>query len=413
MNIMNEIRLLSVNNYHYVRGGAERIFIEQNRALRDAGYSVAEFCMSHPLNDNSHWESLFISNLEYNESDLFLTKIDKATRVIWNRESRKNISSLIRQFSPTVVHIHNVYHHISFSILPVLKRHRLPVIMTLHDLKLLCPAYSSFRNGAVCHKCSTGSYHNAIRYACVKNSRLGSLVAAADNFLARKIGLVDRYVDVFVVPSKFYQNLFSRFGVPIHKLIYIPNFAADINNFPNAYLRDRFLYFGRLSYEKGVHVLLNAAHISGVKLSLAGSGPEESSLKDFAAKLGVDCEFLGHLDGAQLTKVISNCRAVVVPSISYENAPLAVLEAMKCGRAVVASRIGGISELVEEGVTGFLFNPGDHQALAQHLRTLTSLTDDQWRAMEAASASSASSYSLDSYLNRITDLYKSFSDSKE
>ncbi|MGA1576997.1 MAG: glycosyltransferase [Steroidobacteraceae bacterium] len=402
---MNPIRLLSINNYHYVRGGAEKVFLEQNKELRHAGMQVAEFCMKHDLNQPSPWDRFFVSNLEFDYNDRALTKLLKAGRVLWNRESKKQLNGLIRAFSPTIVHVHNIYHHISFSILPVLKDHGLPVVITLHDLKLLCPSYTMYRDGQVCQKCAGGSYWNAVRYACVKNSRLGSLVAAADNFLARTLGVVDRNVDAYIVPSQFYRQLFIEHGIPSRKLFYIPNFTQRNDLATASTVSDRFLYFGRLSREKGVHLLIHAASSAGVKLSIAGSGAEEPKLRQLSRNLNVDCDFLGHVTGIELQEAISKCRAVIVPSIWYENAPLSALEAMKSGKIIVASRIGGISELIKEGQTGFLFEPNDVQALTQALTRINGMSEDEIAMMEDNCRSSAQKYTVDAYIQNVKVLY--------
>lgn len=407
VNIMSKPRILSVNNYHYIRGGAERIFLEQNIALRTAGYELAEFCMAHPQNLPSEWQTFFTSNLEYNPSDSPRTMLRKAAQVVWNRESAKRISRLISTFSPSIAHLHNVYHHISFSILPVLKEHGVPVVMTLHDLKLLCPAYSMFRGGHVCQECSTGSYFNAVRFKCVKGSRLGSLVAAADNFFARTVGIVDRYVNTFVVPSLFYRQLLADSGIPPSKLVYIPNFTTDAIGVVQPSFGDRYLFFGRLSPEKGIDVLLRGASLSGAKLSIAGVGPQQDELKSRASQLGVDCEFLGHLDEARLAQEIQRCRAVVVPSIWYENAPLTVLEALKYGKMVVGSRIGGIVELVDEGKTGFLFDPHNERALADHLTLLRNMEIRELTLAAAKCIESVAAFRIENYILRTTNLYKS------
>lgn len=402
---MKHLRVLSVNNYNYVRGGAERVFIEQNAALRSIGFEVAEFCMQHPSNINSEWNSYFISNLEYQASDRPLDKLEKGARVIWNQESVRKLSKLIEDFSPTVAHLHNVYHHISWSILPVLKRHRIPVLMTLHDLKLLCPAHSMYRSGAVCSKCASGAFLNAVRHSCVKQSRAGSLIAAIDNILARTVGIVDRHVDVFIVPSRFYQKLFSDFGFPKDKLAYIPNFSQSVHHAIQEESGDRYLYFGRLSHEKGVQVLIRAASRLRAKVTIAGTGPAYADLRSLADKLMVDCAFVGHLNKESLALEIQRCRAVVLPSISYENAPLTILEAMRYGKVVVGTRSGGITELIVDGKTGFLFDPNDELALCLHLETLTKMSNLKLAAMGSACVEAASRYGVDTYIKSILDLY--------
>lgn len=381
------------------------MFIEQNAALRDIGCQVAEFCMRHPLNMESQWDAYFISNLEYQVSDRALDKMKKGARVLWNRESGKRISTLIKDFSPTIAHIHNIYHHISWSILPILKRHRVPVLMTLHDLKLLCPAHSMYRSGAVCSKCASGAYLNAVRYGCVKRSRPGSLVAAMDNVLARTIGLVHRYVDIFIVPSRFYLQLFSDYGFEPHKLVYIPNFTTGVSNNSELTIGDRYLYFGRLGFEKGVQVLIKAASRAQAKLTIAGTGPSYDDLHSLAESLEVDCQFLGHLDQASLSREIQRCRAVIVPSISYENAPLTILEAMKNGKIVVGTRSGGITELIDEGVNGYLFDPHDEHGLYLHLVNLNTMRNHDLVLMGYAAIESVSRYSVDKYISSICNVY--------
>lgn len=399
--------LLSINNYYYPRGGAEVVFLEQNRMLEASGWNVVPFAMQHPRNLPSPWSGYFVDELEFGGDYSMLGKLRRAAKVVYSREARTKLSRLLDVAQPGVAHLHNIYHHISPSILGLLSQRQIPTIMTLHDLKLVCPAYKMLAPDGICERCRGGKLGNVVRHRCVKGSlALSSLVYVE----ARLHALMNTYqanVDQFVVPSRFFRDKLTAWGVPAEKLRYLPNFV-DVERYqPAARAGDHFLYFGRLGPEKGVATLIRAAQRAGVPLKIAGTGPEEHTCRQLVRAGGGDVQFLGYLTGPALHDAVRAARAVVLPSEWYENAPMSLLESYALGVPVIGADIGGIPELIRVEQTGACFTSGDDGELAGALQRFASLSDAQITAMgRSARALVQREFSAELYRTRLLGLYR-------
>lgn len=399
-------RLLSVNNYHYRRGGAEVVFLEQNRLFEAIGWEVVPFAMKHPSNLPSEHAASFVEEIEFGHSYGPLRTLRNAASILYSWEARAKLSRVLAASRPDVAHLHNIYHHLSPSILPLLKRAGVPVVMTLHDLKLACPAYAMLNRGAVCERCRHGRIHNVALHRCIKGSLPLSGLVLVETALHRLLGLYSRNVDRFVVPSRFYIDKLVEWGWPRDRFVHVPNFVDPAAFRPASEPGKGFLYLGRLSPEKGLETLVRAAALSGRAVSLVGTGPMEPRLRALAGETGADIRFLGFRTGAELHALIRACRALVLPSQWYENAPISVLEAYALGRPVIGSRIGGLPELIREGETGASVPSGDAEALARELDRFAAMPEAEILAMgRAARAFVEAEFSSARYRARLLDLY--------
>lgn len=398
--------LLSVNSYHYPRGGAEVVFLRHNDLFAGRGWTVVPFCMRHPNNRPTPWDEHFVEEIELGQEYSLGQKLRKGLKSVYSLEARARVKALIARVSPAVCHAHNVYHHISPSVLAAVRRQGVPLVMTLHDLKLACPAYSMLSGGTVCERCRGGAlYHVALR-RCVKGSLAMSLLVMAESYLHRVLNSYVGNVDRFIVPSRFYLQKLAEWGFAGEQFTYIPNFVDASRTRPAPRPGRRFVYFGRLSPEKGVETLVRAAAAAGVGIDLIGTGPDVDRLRSLAAALEADARFLGFMSGSALEEAIGAARAVVVPSEWYENAPLSVLEAYALAKPVVASRLGGLPELVEHGETGWLFEAGSADELAAVLRGLSDAGDAEIRtAGERARDRVTAEFSPGRYLDEVRELY--------
>lgn len=401
-----ENRLLSINNYHYPRGGAEVLFLEQNRLFSGIGWDVVPFAMRHPDNLPSAYETYFPDEIEHGHKYGLARKLLSAQRVIYSAQARRNLARLLDAGRPSIAHAHNVYHHLSPSVLPLLKERGIPTVMTVHDLKLSCPAYTMMRDGNPCDDCRGGHLYNVLRHRCIKGSLALSGLVMVESYVHRWFELYAANVDRFVVPSRFVLETLVAWGWPRDRFVYVPNFV-DVDRFqPNEPIGTRFVYCGRLERLKGVETLVRAAALARVPLTLAGRGPDEARLRALADELGGDVRFLGHVTKTVLAEVLEGARAVVCPSECNENAPLAVLEAYAAGRPVIGARIAGIPELVREGETGSLVPSGDHEELAAELARFQALPDIRLAAMGAAGrAWVEADFTAPVYRDRLVDLY--------
>lgn len=377
------MKLLSLNSYHYRRGGSDAVYFSTSEMFEKAGWDVACMSMHHPKNVDSPWSKYFAAEIEYGFEYSLPRKVLLASRAIYNLEAQDRLEELLKVFKPDVAHAHCLYHHLSPSVLRTLRKHGVPVVLTAHELKTVCPAYTMRNQNGVCEECKSGSYLPLLRNRCIKGSLAASAVVFLEASLQRRMDTYRECVDVVVCPSQFYQAKLAEWGWPEHKLRYVPNFFDTGRSLEAAPPGGRFLFFGRLSPEKGLATLVRAARASGVPLDLLGDGPQRAELEALAA--GADnIRFLGYRSGDALWDALRGCRAVVLPSEWYENAPMSVLEAYSFGKPVIGARIGGIPELVVEGKTGWLFPSGDAAALAQLLGRVDALPAAEWPAMASA-----------------------------
>jgi len=282
--------------------------------------------------------------------------------------------------------------------------------MTVHDLKLACPAYTMMLGGKPCERCRGGKLYNVAVNRCIKGSLALSSLVMVESYVHRLLRAYEGNIDRFIVPSRFMLEKLVQWGWARERFVHIPNFV-DIERFkPGSAAGQRFVYCGRLDQLKGVETLVRAACLARQPLTLVGSGPLEARLRALGEKLGGDLIFTGHLTKDSLVAVIQSARAVIVPSECHENAPLALLEAYAAGRPVIGSRIAGIPELVREEETGTLYPTGDVGALADALVRFAELPDARVQAMGAAARAWVErDFNASVYLERQLDLYGTLS----
>jgi glycosyltransferase involved in cell wall biosynthesis len=350
------MRVLLINKFHYPKGGAERAYFDTARILAEKGESVAFFSMAHPENLDTEWARYFVSNVDYLDEHQGLgSKIQAAARILWNFEAARNLDRLIDEFRPDVAHLHNTYHQLSPSLLWTLRRRGVPIVMTLHDYKLVSPNYSLSVRGRIWEHASGW---RCIIDRCVKDSYAKSAVCAVEQWFHRALGSF-RNVAAFIAPSRFLIDKMHALGFP-YPIEHVPQPLLPFPPEPQVYGGGEYLLFlGRLSTEKGVELLLDAmAQCPNEHLVIAGTGPAEAMLREKQQTLNLsNVSFLGHQTGAAWEEAIARAQAIIIPSIWYENMPYVMLEALSRGKPVIASRLGGMPERVFDGRNGFLFDP--------------------------------------------------------
>ena len=377
--------------------------------FEEIGWDVIPFSMHHHDNESTPWESHFINEIEFGNKYSFFEKITLASKVIYSIEARKKIQNLINVVQPSVCHAHNIYHHISPSVLSVLNEREIPVFITLHDLKLACPAYTMLAHDGVCERCKCGHISNVIKHKCIKQSRVLSTVVYFEALLHKLLDSYMRNSVKLIAPSKFYINKFADWGFNHSKFIHIPNFVNIDSKIANNNVGSSFLYFGRLSPEKGLKTMLEAASLANVPIWIVGKGVMEQELKDLAEKLGVDSQFFGYLSGESLYEKIRQARSIVLPSEWYENAPLSILESYALAVPVIGAEIGGIPELIKEKETGLIFNSGSSESLAKAMISMSELSNSQVREMGHKGREWVlSDFTAELYRERLLDLYTEF-----
>jgi glycosyltransferase involved in cell wall biosynthesis len=367
------MRILHVNKFLYRRGGAEGYLIDLAALQRAHGDEVEFFGMAHPDNDApQRYAAHFPPHVELEPPPSGLVRrAGAAGRMVWSPASRRGLTRVLDDFRPDVIHLHNIYHQLSPSVLRAARDARVPCVMTLHDYKLACPSYQLLAGGAICDACVTGGPWQATRRRCKDGSLAASAMLSAESWWHRVSGAYGP-VSAFISPSEFLAGVMRRARVYPERLHVLRHFA-DVDAVP---VKDApgggVGYAGRLAPEKGVDTLIDAVgRLDGVVLDIAGDGPERAALERRAAAVAPGrVRFHGRLPSVALHALLRRCAVAAVPSRWYENQPLAVLEAYACGLPVVATDLGGLPELVRPGEDGEIVPASDPAALGTALAGL-------------------------------------------
>ena len=341
------MKILEINKFNYAKGGADRHFLDLVRLLRENGNEVAVFSMDHPQNENSVWKKYFVSTVGYTGEFSIGQKIKGVARLFYSFEAKRKINELLDDFRPDIVHIHNIYHQISPSILPPIKKRNIPIIMTVHDYKLICPDYLL--------KGERYGFWKFVKNKCFKNSYIKSFLVALESKLHKFLDIYDKNIDLYIVPSKFVRNKLISHGIKENKIFLLPHFIANrtnttVSNAVNA-KKKYALYSGRISKEKGVDTLIKIfEYIDGLKLYLAGEIEN-----DFKIKESKKVKYLGYInDKDSLAELIQNANMIVSGSRLPETFGLVALEAASFGKPFIGFNTGAYGEIIENGKNGFL-----------------------------------------------------------
>lgn len=270
---------------------------------------------------------------------------------IWSRESVREVSTLIKDVDPTVVHVHSLFPVLSPAVIRECSKRGLPVVMTLHNFRLACLPATFLRDGRICEDCLGHVPWRGVVHRCYRQSRAASAAVCASLGVHRTTGTFES-VSLFLAVSEFIRRKHIECGLDANRILVKPNFVAPSTRREGP--GSSFAVIGRLSYEKGVDTVLRAG--SSVPLTVIGDGPDRSALSRNAAS---SVTFVGTMEPGEVVNALASVRAVLVPSRCYEGQPRVILEAFSAGVPVVASRIGGLPELIEHGVNGLLVEPGD------------------------------------------------------
>jgi glycosyltransferase involved in cell wall biosynthesis len=400
-------RVLMVNKFHYPRGGAEHYMFRLAGLLEQRGTEVDYFAMRDARNLPCPTDRYFVSEVSFEQPPQGLSgRIGMAARMVYSREARSKMGRLLADRTPDLAHVHNIYHQLSPSLLAPLRRRGVPVVMTVHDFKLVCPVYSLLSHGEICERCVGNGFGPAVRHRCNRGSLSGSLLVAGETWAHRRLGLYRDGVDVFITPSAFARDRLITGGYPAERIVVVPNCVVADDYHPLHRAGDHALYVGRLSREKGVEVLVRAAAASGARVKMVGDGPLRPTLQRMIAESGADVELLGFRSGEELSAAVQAASVVVMPSICHDNCPLAVIEAMAWGKPVIGSRVGGIPELVRDGEEGLLVPHGDTAALGAAMLRLQEDPELGERMGRAGRARVEAHYDADPHYRAVAAAYR-------
>ena len=395
------MKVLLINKYFYLRGGAETVFFKTISLLKSKGHEVIPVSTKNKKNFSGE-NPYFIDYPEFREIPL-KHKIQNIKSFFFNKEASKKIEEAILKEKPDIAHIHLMFSSFSVSILPILKKYNIPVVITAHDYRLVCPA-SALLNGKVqiCTKCQNGRYYNCFINKCGKSGYLESFLFMAEMYFRKIFYPVNHYIDAFIFVSQasfqLYAKLNPEFKKYNHQVIYNP---IEIKAAYNPHRGNYILYFGRLSEEKGIKTLIQTAkRLPDIQIKIAGNGG--LVLNDIPHNV----ELLGFKSGKDLKKTISESSFIIVPSEWYETFGLSAAEAMALSKPVIASNIGGLPEIVENGITGYLFNYRNTESLYQTIQTAINIDDCTYYQMCNNAYNFIRKFSEEKYINNIIELYQ-------
>lgn len=365
------MKILIVHNRYQQRGGEDSVVDDEIAILRAGGHDVATVLVTNDA----------IAS--------FADKARAALAVADGSPARDLVPGAVRRFRPDVVHVHNFFPLLSPAVHGRVRSLGPATVQTLHNFRVTCASGDLLRAGAPCELCVGRSPLPAVVHRCYRGSLTGSAALARMIAVHRRRGTWQRDVDRFIVLSDFARDIFVRAGIPAERIAVKPNTVHDPAPAADE-PRSGVLYVGRLSEEKGAQVLAAAARLSDAAITVVGDGPLAAALRSSAPGTLV---LAGALPRAAARAMMARAAALVVPSICYENFPITVAEAFAAGTPVIASRLGALAEIVEDGRTGWLVDPGDPAALAAAIDR--AIADPQESARRGAAA-------RDVYLRRYT-----------
>lgn len=407
------MKVLLIDVYNFNKGGAETVCFNTGRLLEEHGHKVVYFTLKWKDNRPSPQSRYFPESKETRRSPL--RQVKNLVNYFYHFEAARKIEQLIQDEKPDLAHIHLMWGQITPSIFPVLKKYRIPILFTVHDYRIVCPAYT-FRdgNGRICEACQGRHFYKCFTHTCCKGSRLMSAVMAAEQYFRNAFFSPAKYINGFIYVSNFARNIQEKYmpSLKSKPSFTLYNFSTSIVSEPKTMPTDKYyLFFGRLSYEKGVMTLLKAfKDLPRCRLKVVGTGPKEEELKAFARDNEMqNVTFLGYKTGKELTSLVSNAYFVIVPSEWYENNPMTIIEAYSVGTPVIGARIGGIPEIVVDGQTGFQFKSGSVVDLRNTILKADALYVNTYTEFSQGTINFANeNLSKDSYWKKLIAFYDRF-----
>jgi len=345
------VNILIIHNSYQQPGGEDVVVAQETRLLERHGHRVNIYKRS---NDE-------LDELSFGQ------RLNLIGRIVSASDSKLAVRGLLRDLKPDIVHVHNIFAMVSPSVYEGCQEENVPVVQTLHNYRLLCPAATLYRNNGPCEECVTHSLLRSVRHGCYRESRMMSGAIALMLKTHRLRQTWTRQIHAYIAISNFVKDKFIQAGFPASKIFVKPNFV-DPDPSERSCSGDYALFLGRLSPEKGLSTLLAAWERlpSPVPLVIAGDGPMRQRLETEVARKGLHwVHFAGQLRHAEKYDAIKKAAFLVVPSVWYEPFGLVVAEAFACGTPVLGAFVGSIEEMLDDQVTGLHFAPGDPDALAK------------------------------------------------
>lgn len=360
------MRILNVSQHYHIRGGSDRYFLELEQLLLSKGHKIVPFATASSQNWATEYNTHFPDPVDVQQP-----AVGDALRFLYSRVARRNLRELVAKEAPALAHLHVYYGQLTSSILGPLRDAGVPVVQTVHDYKLICPVRSLHNGKGVCEACQGTHFWRALPRRCNRASIGRTTLSVAESYVSRWLGSMN-HIDHFIAVSEFVRRKMIEHGVAESKITTVHNFVDSRGTKPSTGTGEYFLYFGRLERVKGVFTLLKAAAgIRDVPFVIAGNGGARAAMERIIASRRMrHVKLVGFQDNDALKQLIRGAICTVAPSEWYETFGLALVESLLLGRPVVASRIGGMPEVVSHQENGFLVEPGNAEDLRGRLAWL-------------------------------------------
>lgn len=402
------MKIIQANKFYYQRGGAESYMLALCDWLTRQGHEVIPFATQHPENFPTPFDRYFPSQFP----QLFkgglggvAQRAHTFARMLYSLEARRKLATLIVEQKPDLCHLHNIYTQISPSILHTLSDRKIPVVMTVHDHHLISPQYNISAPGCGEDYRDVGLIRGTFsRFH--KHSRMASFAQVAAYKFHRLIRVYEKHVDLFMTPSTYMKRQLIAGGFPADKIRVNP-YGIEADSIEPSYQHEGyFLFVGRLSEEKGIETIVHIAKLlPDISFKIVGRGPH----MEYLHRLAIDVpnvEFTGFRSGDELKALYRGACAVLLPSRVHEVFPLVLLEAMATGKPVIASHVGGVGEIVEDGVNGFLLHPTDLHSWTEAVMRLFYDSDLQFIQSRSARSTVEHKFSSKNHFQRLMQIYQ-------
>ncbi len=398
------MKILIVNKFLHPNGGSETYIFEIGKQLQKMGHEVQYFGMEHEGRVVGNHAESYTSNMDFHTGKL--AKLLYPFKIIYSREARQKIRVVLDDFKPDVVHLNNFTYQITPSILYEIRKfekknnHKVKIVATVHDPQLVCPNHMLIHGttGKPCELCLSGQFRHCAKGKCIHGSTVKSILGMVESRLYRSLHAY-RMIDTVICPSYFIESKLKANPDINGRTKMLRNFISISE--PTGQKADKpyILYFGRYSEEKGIHTLVKAAReLPEIPFIFAGSGPFEEEVNAVS-----NIENKGFTTGSALADLIANASFSLIASECFENCPFSVMESQMLGTPVIGADIGGIPELIREGVDGELFESGNVEELKKKIVSLWSSKEKQLKYNRECSE--IKYVGIAEYCNKLIDIY--------
>lgn len=399
------MKILIINKFLYPNGGSETYIFKLGEQLQKMGHQVEFFGMEHEGRIVGNHAGQYTSDINFHGRGI--NKLVYPFRIIYSAEAKRKLRKVLEDYYPDVIHLNNFNFQLTPSVLYEIRNYekktlkKIKIVYTAHDSQLVCPNHLMMQpDHTLCTKCVEGSAINCTKHKCIHNSLVKSLFGTLEACFYRK-NHVYKKIDTIIAPSEFLREKLEHSLDLKGRIVVKHNFVDQIPNVEKKESNSYVLYFGRYSQEKGVETLLTVCgRLPNIPFIFAGSGPLENMVNETD-----NVENRGFLHGMELYSTIAQAAFCVIPSECYENCPFSVMESQLCGTPVIASSQGGIPELLQENVTGELFEAGNADELENKIRSLW-LDRDKQREY-SKNCEKVRFCSIDEYCRELMDIYES------